>query len=1060
MMDKTRPVAPLALTLSCTHSQDRTFAVTLFWNGHPRASHTVSVSAWHAVHRLVDGFRQLLKGEETGIRPGSGLAGGRDSADQVATGSQLLLQSIGVELFHLWLAPFWPELDQPWRARRPMVLTVLSRSPEVLNLPWELLQWPDGSVLGLDKRVVLRRRPGDCDEPPETSGDALLSAPTRMLLVSSAPAGYHGTDVRDLARMVPSVPDRHFPLFVGVMHGATRLTLRQRLQRDRPHLLCLTGPTLISGEDGFFGLEDETGQADVCAAAELAREVLAGSGVTMVVVAGREPDRPPPVAAVGALCQGLVTHGLDWALACPGLLTAPFSGAFFRAFVHNLRTGATLDQAVRRGRRAIQPACEQANHPVWALPALYARTHGSLFFNHCSTTPPVRAVNPSIVAYPLAGLTDGLVVAHDPVREEIQRLLPDLQTGAVQTLLLNGPSGGGRTRLATGLAQSLRQHGWTPLALTATPFQPLSSGRLLAAFATALAQQDLHDEAQIVSTPHIGIEERLGVVAAVMHRKWACVLVLDGLESALEPATGHFLEPAMAAFWTELASQSGGLSRTVITSSLLPVLEGEAVPSGSCRQEIVLPGREWPASHQVEQWSAVVRAMDGVTLAQVTAMTIFHHPVPVAGYCTVTQLDPAQQEALLHRLEQEGLAHGQALPSGDPLWYLHPWLRSTLDARKNRARLGRQHAWAGAYLWSMADRQQQEALGLGWLDLALEAVGHDGLCGSGRHHALFAQVLQRAAPVSDFFSRHGLHWEQERLNRALLAIREHPRPLYLTAMSLLKRGRPEEAKPLLERVLTFGDALFPRENALALFDLATLAMPTQPDDAREKLLQALSINQRVGDRSGQAVCHAHLGFWGLQQADMAVAQTHLDAALALCRDLDDQAGVANLLPWTGELHWRVGNVVAARRHFQEALQRLPDGDHAEVEAQLHHRLAIMSLGEENFDQALRGFLRSLEIKRATEDQRGEAVAFFQLGRLAKARGDELASLRLLGLCQRLGQALGDADARQTLALFHELALTALRLNKASAQTILDEVWAEYCQDRGQSLLARLFGTTS
>ncbi len=668
----------------------------------------------------------------------------------------------------------------------------------------------------------------------------------------------------------------------------------------------------------------------------------------------------------------------------------------------------------------------------------------------------MRPLPTPIAIQPLAGLTDGFVPPHDPVYGEIQRLLPDLQGGQVQVLLLSGRAGSGKTRLASGLAQSLRQHGWIPLALAATPFQPLSTGRLLAAFATALARHDGADAAQVVSNPLVDLSERLRVVAAVMRRQWPGVLVLDGLESCLDPETALFLEPAMGAFWADLLGHGSGLSRVVITSRLLPVVADPPTPSVAYRQEGLRADKERRTVSLSDRQLAAVRGLDGAAWAAVMAMTTWHYPVPVAGYCAVTQQTPDQQDALLQWLERKGLAQSHARPGVEPLWSLHPRLRGLFDTEKPRAHADRPHARAGEYLLDMATRGQQEALGLGWLDLSLEAVGHFLQCAADRRHDRFARVLQAATPVNDFLSRQGFFWEQERLNRGLLAICDHPRPLYLTAMALLRRDGQEEARRLLERVLTFGEALFPRENALALFDLAALMRHEQPEEAREKLLKALAINQRVEDRSGQAVCHAHLGFLGLQQADMEVAQSHLESALALCRALNDPTGIANLLPWTGDLLWRVGNLVAARSHFQEALQLLPPHDNPEVEAQLHHRLAIMDLGEEQFDQALAGFLRSLEIRRAMANQKGEAVTFFQLGRLAKAKGNAWDSLRFLGLCQRIGEELGDPDAAHMLTLFHELAVTALGLDQTAAHALLDEVWADYGRDRGQSLIAQAF----
>lgn len=645
---------------------------------------------------------------------------------------------------------------------------------------------------------------------------------------------------------------------------------------------------------------------------------------------------------------------------------------------------------------------------------------------------------------PLAGLPGGFILPDDSIYGEIQQLLPDLQTGVHSALWLHGPSGSGKTRLATSLAQLLAQNGWIPLALAATPFQPLSTGRILAAFATLFLSHALHDEAKIVQNPLIEIKKRLEVVVAVLHHKLASVLVLDGLDNRLDPN--------MALFLADLLSHTNSLSRSVLTSHTPPILADLSSSNLhsvllSSTQEKPLPKRTMDALAQ----------LDSTQLATVAAMTTFHHPMPVAGYCAITDYSPAQQTDLLHQLAQQGLAMCHSLPGTLPLWYLHPLLCVTAKKKKHPLRAGKHQARAGEYLFHLASTQQQESVGLGWLDLSLEAVGHLIQYGTGHRQDLFPKALQYAAPVCEFFSRHGLFWEQERLNRTLLALREHPRPLYLLATALLKsNGEAAEARSLLERVLTFGDTLFPKETALALFELAALVLSQNPEEAREKLLQALSINQRIDDLAGQAVCHAHLGFWGLQQADIAVAQTHLEVALAMCRTLNDQAGIANLLPWTGELLWRLGHLVAARQHFQEALQLLHTYPNPGVEEQLHHRLAIMDLSEENFDSALAGLLRSLEIKRATKNQKGEAVTFFQLGRLAKAKGNEFASLRFLGLCHRISLTLGDPDAAQALTLFYELAATALGMHRAIAQIILDEVWAGYCKDSGQSLIAQSF----
>lgn len=687
----------------------------------------------------------------------------------------------------------------------------------------------------------------------------------------------------------------------------------------------------------------------------------------------------------------------------------------------------------------------------------------------------MRPTSTMIELLPLAGLTNGHVRPHYPSRSVTQRLLPALETGDLQSVLLTGEPGGGKTTLATELARLLEPKGFFVLALAATAFQPLSPGRVLVAFETAFLRHKLLEPWKIVCNAHISVEDRLGVVAAVMNRDFACVLVLDGLESCLDPKTGHFLDPVMGAFFTYLLDQLRGLSRVLMTSQIPPVVNAPAPLPATCRHEI-LPPHTMPAMTDVspdfraQARVAALQSLDDATLDSIMPMAVFNYPVPVAGYCAVTNNTHEHTVHLLHRLEKSCLASGYQVsgvetPGVETIWHLHPLLSTAANqvARDYPEKQKAIHTEAGKYLIHVAQKNQRgsanheirdqinsDSLGLSWQDLSLEAIGHF------LHSGAFSEALESARPVSDYFTQRGFFWEQERLNRKLLALREHPRPLYLVAMALLKRDSQEEAQQLLERVLNFDASLFPKEVALALFDLATLLMQQQPAEAREKLERSLSINQRAGDRSGQAVCLAHLGFLGLQQDDAPVAQKHLQAALALCRALQDKTGIANLLPWTGELLWRVGNIVQARSHFQEALSLIHGTDNAEVEAQLHHRLAIIDLGEENFAQALAGFSRALDIRRSMKNQKDEAFIFFQLGRLAKAMGNQEASLRFLGLCQRINQSVGDPGAEQELALFFEIATTAMGLDRITAQTILDDVWEEYGKDMGQGLMANAF----
>lgn len=383
------------LELTIVRTQEKNFLVTLHQDGQPCGRHTGASDAYRAVHALVDGFRQWLK-------PGEAPQGAEKPSEPSAfpsapptdpsappafreRGQRMLLHSVGVELFHLWMAPFWPDLKKTGVHPAPFLLTIIA-SPEILNLPWELLRWPDGTLLGLDPRMALRRRahpPQGLSLPPgRPPSPEIIRAPgpLKMIWMASNPTGLaHTHETDDVERFCREIDTNPAPVTCHRVYPATAERLKQEIQRIQPHIVHLTGPALIRGEQGFFGFEDEEGQPTILSASEMARDIWGDDDVPLVILSGRESTHPPPVAAVAALCQTLTLHRVGLALAWPSMVSDPFFGAFFRAFLQNAAGGLTMDQAVQRAREIIQPDCERAGYPAWTLPMLYARSDGAFF---------------------------------------------------------------------------------------------------------------------------------------------------------------------------------------------------------------------------------------------------------------------------------------------------------------------------------------------------------------------------------------------------------------------------------------------------------------------------------------------------------------------------------------------------------------------------------------------------------------------------------------------------------------------------------------------------------
>lgn len=989
------------------------------------------------MHDLVDGFRQLFQSQTT------------------PSLAQPLQHSVGMELFHYWLAPFWEKVKTIQSEHPTIRLTLLCDVPEILMLPWELLKLPDGGAIALNNRVILRRH-SDKDISSAIQRCITLSpGPLRVLFVISSPIDSQFGDYYDeMAGFYRAIATLSETVIHRVSQSACVTHIQQEIYQFQPHIVLMNGPMLIRGEQGFFGFEEPDGQADILSSSEIYKTLFKNSGVGLVILTGRECGKPPPVAATHVLCQALVSYQVDLALAWPIQLSESFSISFLHALFQMLAEGDTLDLSIRRARQSIFKQCEQAAYPAWALPVLYARSNRNLLYNTSPMAIRMQSTPSIPQLFPLPGLSRGHAQPYHIQHRHLQKLLPSLKSGELKALLMSGTKDSGKTLLATSLAHKLKAEGFTILALAATSFQPLSAGRLLASFESVFQTLNLKDEWEIVNNSSIGMEERLGFVAAVLNQRWKFVLVLDGLEGSLNEKNGHFLEPNLGIFIAYLMHQKNSVSRVLITSRIVPHMHAPS-PLPTTYQQYVLPPYQKLPDPQTPNPKLFLESLEKSIVQVIIHMTVFNFPVDLVGFSSVTGYDRDPMLDLLYTMQREGLAF--SLSEGEEtLWQLHISLITHIQnldlQQKDLKNLKAAHYVAGIYLLERAQDKKKSTSSLSWLELSLEGVGH--LLQSGEYE----QALKHAEPVNGRLFQNRLFAEQLWLNQRFLAIQEHPQPLYLLASALLHLNRLEEAEDILQKVITLTETNPTRETSLALFDSALLEKAKNPDSSKKKLEKALMINRNNGDPTGEAVCLSHLGFLAIEQGDSQTAQHLLDSALTLCRRLNDTTGIANLLPWIADLLFRGGNLDQARSHFQEAIPLLKVLGDSSIVAQCYHQLATMDLNSGDLDLALTGFQTALQIKQQLEDQEGEAATFFQLGRLAKEKGNQEACLRLLGLCYRIDQTIGNSDADQELTMFREIA-DVMGLDEPASQTILEEVWTEYQKDRGVSFISKTFHKT-
>ena len=94
--------------------------------------------------------------------------------------------TMGSQLFALFLASSWEKTRAAVPSGSTRFLTIASDSPEILNLPWELLRSPGGEFLGLDPLFAIRRLPGS-DKKLESFSGELRPRPLRRLFMACAP---------------------------------------------------------------------------------------------------------------------------------------------------------------------------------------------------------------------------------------------------------------------------------------------------------------------------------------------------------------------------------------------------------------------------------------------------------------------------------------------------------------------------------------------------------------------------------------------------------------------------------------------------------------------------------------------------------------------------------------------------------------------------------------------------------------------------------------------------------------------------------------------------------
>ena len=429
---------------------------------------------------------------------------------------------------------------------RPFRMTIISARPEILYLPWELINDPQAGYLPVRAECVTRQAVAS-EEMPEFSGPSLDGAQFNVLMLCPPAAEGVATEALGAMESLDVEVSLHCLRVSTVEALETHLSERA----GQYHLLHLDGVEVGDQGSALLGI----GSVD-----RIGR-VAASAGIPVVLMGCTAVD----YSYYAAHAMGL--SGVPEVALLPFPLGGVGRKLFADAFYAGIARGTGAAAAVAVARRSMM---EHPHRPSAAGPMVSWDWITPLTFQSARYSPtPVRAEElepvipgmlPATPEPPPRQLPRGGPYGLIGRRREILELERALDANPV--VLLSGAVGAGKSEVALGLAAWLEKSGARPDGVFHTSFD-VGAG----------LDKALHE----VGSALAGLE--FGDLSAVSRRRWLLdylrehqtLLVWDGVENlAGFPAAGTgLLEEGELAeldeFLSELTSD-GGMSGVLLVS--------------------------------------------------------------------------------------------------------------------------------------------------------------------------------------------------------------------------------------------------------------------------------------------------------------------------------------------------------------------------------------------------------------------------------------------------------------------------------------------------------------
>ncbi len=222
------------------------------------------------------------------------------------------------------------------------------------------------------------------------------------------------------------------------------------------------------------------------------------------------------------------------------------------------------------------------------------------------------------------------------------------------------------------------------------------------------------------------------------------------------------------------------------------------------------------------------------------------------------------------------------------------------------------------------------------------------------------------------------------------------------------RGHYSEARRWYEEGLKKGDSAPPSVRANALFGAGFFAVSLgDPELARERLEDGLTLYRQVKDRRGAANCVRILGRMRFERGDWARAEALLEEGVALARESGSIRDTCNALSNLAYMEACRGDLERAKALGEESLAIAREAGDTTSVAFASQYLAVTAMLGGDYERAQALFEATLETTRITGNRRGQATSLNNLGLVALCLGEYARAAELSSASLRISVEILD-----------------------------------------------------